>query len=201
MLRGYALRVKDSINGPSARTVGIVRARLPYVDRRALSQAWFSALGLRERELAAAGPNAASGASPNVAGHGPGPLVFARPMRAGVAMARGLRARQNAKTVPPAADCAAKRADASTKRTPPPASARTAVRYPPVHAAFRLELDGGRVHVIVRREGAVLHVVALCSARHVESVRRALGLAAEHLRLRGEALSAEVRAFGAGGAA
>jgi hypothetical protein len=91
------------------------------------------------------------------------------------------------------------------KAAAPSAAAETGprmLRYPPVHAAFRLELDGGRVHVVVRREGTLLHVVALCSERHVERVRRALGLAAEHLRLRGEGLAADVRAItGAEGAA
>lgn len=88
------------------------------------------------------------------------------------------------------------------KKSAPFASpAAAALRYPPVHAAFRLELDGGRVHVVLRREGSVLHVVALCSERHVERVRRALGLAAEHLRLRGEALAVEVRPFAGEGAA
>ncbi len=82
---------------------------------------------------------------------------------------------------------------------PPPDASR---RYPPVHAAFRLELDGGRVHLVVRRDGAELHVVALCGEQHVERVKRALALAAEHLRLRGEALTADVRAIvPSGGAA
>jgi hypothetical protein len=39
----------------------------------------------------------------------------------------------------------------------------------------------------------------LCSERHLERVRRALALAAEHLQLRGQALAAEVRAMSPAG--
>jgi hypothetical protein len=194
--------VKDTVNAPNARTLAVVRTRLPYLDRRALSQAWFSALGLRERELRAVPHALARGAAQT-----PAAPAFARrpvdaPVPAGQASLRGdarapLSRKQHVSRSGEDAPgdertSALDRGKAARAAAPAPAS----LRYPPVHAAFRLELDGGRVHVVVRREGAQLHVVALCSARHVESVRRALGLAAEHLRLRGEVLAAEVRPFG-----
>lgn len=193
--------MKDTVNAPNARTLAVIRTRLPYLDRRALSQAWFSALGLREREPRV--PHAlARGAAQTPAA----PAFARRPVDAllpvGEAPSRGtqaLHARKQgpscgADDVPGGERAAASGRGKAATRTAAPAAAT--LRYPPVHAAFRLELDGGRVHVVVRRDGSQLHVVALCSARHVESVRRALGLAAEHLRLRGEVLAAEVRAFG-----
>jgi hypothetical protein len=69
------------------------------------------------------------------------------------------------------------------------------LRYPPVRASFHLAVDGGRVQILVRRQGTVLHVIALCSERHVELVRRALVCADLHLRARGERVQSSVRAF------
>jgi len=186
------------VNADTARSIAVIRTRLPYTDRRALSEAWYSALGLHDAQGAPTHSFAP--------GFAPGEnLASARPARgstahvsAGTPMIEGLRARsprasaeKHEAAVPATAAHREKRAPATAAA----ASAARTLRYPPMHAAFRLELDGGRVHVVVRREGAVLHVVALCSERHVERVRRALGLAAEHLRLRGELLSADVRAF------
>ena len=193
--------MSDTVNAITAGTIAVIRTRLPYIDRRALSQAWFSALGLPARDAGAhvakpeavpesAPRSAASGAARPVAGDAPAVLArAARPPSSpgSVRLEEGAGA-------PALASC---RRNAAARRAPMVAT----LRYPPVHAAFRLELDGGRVHVVVRREGAVLHVVALCSQRHVERVRRALALAAEHLRLRGEGLAAEVRALTPAGAA
>ena len=193
--------MKDTVNAPNARTLAVIRTRLPYLDRRALSQAWFSALGLRERELRGVPRALARVATQTAAASAFAGCRSAAPMPAGEPLPCATPALQGRKE---RVGCSAEdepgvertssldRGKPARAAAPAPAS----LRYPPVHAAFRLELDGGRVHVVVRREGSQLHVVALCSARHVESVRRALGLAAEHLRLRGEVLAAEVRAFG-----
>jgi len=193
--------VRDTVNAQNARTIAVIRARLPYIDRRALSQAWFSALGLHEseqREAVSAARVATQGPS------GAPVLQAAAPLAPGVPMVAGLRARRPAARLERTDAIAPKVCSEQRGKAAAPAAgpASRALRYPPVHAAFRLELDGGRVHVVVRREGTLLHVVALCSERHMERVRRALGLAAEHLRLRGEALAAEVRAItGSEGAA
>ena len=74
------------------------------------------------------------------------------------------------------------------------------VRYAPVRASFHIGVGGGRVQIVLRRDGAVLHVVAVCSRRHVELVRRALACADLHLRLRGETIRSSVRTLEGAGA-
>ncbi len=188
------------MNGTPAGDIAVIRARLPYVDRRALSQAWFSALRLagdgRAATLLRRGP-AAHGASP--------PRTAARSAQRGA---------ERDSFVSPRVDPRARRRfggeGGGLESVVPRGGARTggrglpvaaAVRYAPVRASFGLALDGGRVQILVRREGLVLHVIALCSRRHVELVRRALDAAALHLRERGESLRADVRAVGPEGVA
>ena len=181
----------------STRSIAVIRARLPYVDRRALSQAWFSALGLAEREA----PRTARRATAALA-TAPGPQSASscgvEALRS--AFAPGLAACESVSVRRPARRPEAFGPDMATSRAVArgrsgAANAPRELRYPPVHASFRLEVDGGRVRVILRREGAVLHVVALCSPKHVPLVRQALARAAAHLRERGEALRGEVRAL------
>jgi uncharacterized protein (DUF58 family) len=62
-------------------------------------------------------------------------------------------------------------------------------------AAFTVTLANARVRLVVRGDGDRLHVVALCSARHLETVSRALALAALSLRHRGP-IATSVRAAG-----
>jgi hypothetical protein len=176
----------------STRSIAVLRARLPYTDRRALSQAWFSALGLAERDT----PRRAR---PVVASATPQTLP-----RTGAALSAPLRRTDSARAsvVSPASARSTFRATepalshASTVPRKVETEKARAVRYPPVHASFRLEVDGGRVRVVLRREGNVLHVVALCSPKHVAHVRTALARAAAHLRASGETLYGEVRALG-----
>ncbi len=59
--------------------------------------------------------------------------------------------------------------------------------------SFTATLRHARVHLAIRQEGSRLHVVAVCSTRHAEAVRRALALAAVSLRLNGIAASTTVR--------
>jgi hypothetical protein len=190
--------VRDIVNS-STRSIAVVRAQLPYVDRRALSQAWFSALGLAEPQTRfTARPGAAPQPARGTSQFRPAPpgarataaSVAAPATHPATAVARAPRASDGAAQL----DLARLRKTSAAVIAPGTVEAR-ALRYPPVHASFRLEVDGGRVRVILRRENGVLHVIALCSRKHVALVRRALARAGAHLRERGDALRGEVRAL------
>jgi hypothetical protein len=175
----------------NASSVAVLRARLPYVDRRALSEAWFSALHLTKDERSSPARRRANASSVNStmvparesstrnAGPSPRDSVTRRPSRSD----GGYTARE-----------LSKHEERQQRVSPTP---RRPMRYPPVRASFQLAIDGGRVQILVRRQGATLHVVALCSARHVELVRRALACADLHLRANGERVESSVRAFDA----
>jgi hypothetical protein len=176
----------------NADSIAVIRARIPYVDRRALSEAWFSALHLAtaDRRPERRVPRAAAPAPRNTA---------VRP----AAVAKTPPASHGSRPLPPRTGGAARIAwgrEAHMRPNGRPGGAvvvpfpSRAVRYAPVRASFHVGLDGGRVQIIVRRDGPVLHVVAVCSARHVDLVRRALACADLHLRLRGETVRSMVRA-------
>src|ERR1700688_1101944 len=175
-------------------SIVVIRARLPYVDRRALSEAWFSALHLaregealapRRRDIAPPGSALALRrrdiASPGTAAsfH---PWNSRRLVNCFVAPASGLRSAQAP--------------GSATSRRLAQAHAAEARRFNDARASFSIALDGGgRVQILLRREGRVLHVIALCSEGHVELVRRALACADLHLRARGEKVCSSVRAL------
>jgi hypothetical protein len=54
-------------------------------------------------------------------------------------------------------------------------------------------LAGQRVHLLVRGDGAHLHVVALCTARNAPAVRRVLADAVQNLRALGHLMRCDVR--------
>lgn len=172
----------------NANSVAVIRARLPYVDRRALSEAWFSALHLTKdttppaSRRRAAAPRSLAGAPP------PGGAV-ARPA---AVSAQTLRAPKEPRDAAAPTERASARRESLRRDVVVP---MRSIRYAPVRASFQLALDGGRVQILVRRQGTVLHVIALCSERHVELVRRALICADLHLRARGERVQSSVRAF------
>ncbi len=175
------------------RAIAVVRTRLPYTDRRSLSQAWFSALRL-----------ASDGPSPRVAR---GPCAAAAPLAAGRPrpLSRGPEALRRpppsvaaafatgARAVPVAAFGGGVRirsAEAPAERAANCPSARS---YPPFRTSLTLGVAGDRVALLLRREGTTLHVVALCRPAVESTVRRALALAAAHVRLHGDSLRASVR--------
>jgi hypothetical protein len=60
-------------------------------------------------------------------------------------------------------------------------------------ASFTVALGDARVRIIVLSEGRRLHVTAVCSRRHVEIVRRAIGHASAGLRLHGALVEETIR--------
>jgi hypothetical protein len=184
-----------SVDGTNAANeIAAVRARLPYFDRRALSQAWFSAFHLasdgapaRSRAVvpfAEAQPSHAPGRPATRAGRVAHVLSGAGAARA----PRGLAFGAPAATTSSRGIARAARPSAASE----PASASARI-YPPVYASFTLAIEGARVAILLRRDGPALHVVALCTRRHVELVSRALACAGIVLRAQGERVHASLR--------
>ena len=175
--------------------IEIIQSRLPYTDRRALSEAWFSALHLAsdgaparsvpERRGVACGPARAEQAA-----HA-GTIARGRAVTGVAAPFTGGR-RMHASPV--ASSDAAERLRPARKATSPHVLAATR-GYPPFRTSLTIGLGKGRVQLLLRREGATLHVIALCRPQAVETVRRALALADAHLRMRGESVRSSVHAF------
>ncbi len=174
------------MNAPSG--IALVPARLPYLDRRALSEAWYSALRLAR---ASRGEPPRSERTPLAAERVPGRVPAARSS-----------ARPAVQAHPPVparsqrvAGAAAAAPETRAARSSPPRDVRAASRRGrvPAQAYVTLTLEGARVRILARREGARMHVIALCGAAQVATVRRALGLLERTLRARGERLEAAIR--------
>ena len=180
-----------------ASKIAVIETRLPYTDRRALSEAWFSALHLAHDTPSEPGASSHAKAARDTAAdraetHGerkPAPGAVPRRERAA------------------GADRAARRAafaglDMPSRRATDTRAAGTARgefdrarSYPPFRTSLTLEgANGTRVHLIVRRVGPTLHVVALCPPAVEHLVRRALASADLHFRARGERLHVDVNA-------
>ncbi len=181
-------------------SIAVIRARLPYVDRRALSEAWFSALHL------ACGPITNARRSQGQISQN------SFPSRVEILASGRLMAVRGGATLPTRAPApsAGRRPERQSSfeaarvprmervRRPGGGNVRAAEawRSQETRANFGIDLPGGgRVQILLRRDGRTLLVLALCSTRHVEFVRRALAGADLHLRLRGERVSSSVRAL------
>jgi hypothetical protein len=172
----------------SPTAIAVLRTRLPYVDRRALSEAWFSALHLAASE------------SP----HGPGgaPRAIVQPSNVAAPHPRAVTQRVPgaAFTTAPrraarssAAHGVAPRPRTESTRSRSSAAVETRPRsYPAQRTSLTLAIDGSRVQLVLRREGPLLHVVALCRPDAAPLVRRALANADAHLRRTGESVRASV---------
>ena len=168
-------------------TVALVATQLADTDRRALSQAWYSALHLAERPP----------------GTRPAPLVPSTPE--GACRARGPNdaaphrsfVRGNVRNASHDATARYAGGIAHCERRAPKTDLarrieRRLARRPPrgATASFAVSGAGGRVHVVVRSDGARTRVVAVCSPPLRERVARALA----HARfvLAGHGVRAEV---------
>ncbi len=170
----------------ATRSVAVVATRLPDIDRRALSQAWYSALHLP--------------ASP---GGGASPIRFtASSTLAGAAHASrpaqtpALSACSSAPTPKTRAVPAAPGPGIVERRGPAGDLARRIERAILRHSGSRplqaatisVSAGDGRVALLVRTDGATTRIVALCAPHLRDRVDRALaharfGLAASGLRL------------------
>jgi hypothetical protein len=176
------------------RSIAVLRTRLPYTDRRSLSQAWFSALHLAQI-VPARGLPARRASDPS--------------FRAPGARAEGRGAAERAPSLPAAARATKLRSDAREGVAPArvrearsPAKDKAvafqeARSYPPFSTSLTVGSGGARIKLLLRREGPTLHVIALCTPDSVDLVRRALACADTYLRRSGESVSASVRTLAA----
>lgn len=181
------------MNQIADRSIAVVKMRLPYTDRRSLSQAWRSALGLADGGPPHADHVAARSAKSTAACSSfPIPARDAAPV--GVPETRVGAARVLPRRANGAGDDVTLRrprtSDPRAVRRPSFAAARS---YPPFCTSLTLAVDGGRVQLVLRRERETLHIVAICAPANADLVRRALVCAQAHLRARGEVLQADVR--------
>jgi len=167
--------------------LAVIKTRLPYVDQRALSQAWFTALHLAAnvatQHAAAPGSAAVSateavrtmasaGRAATATPHASAPLAHVTARRASLApAAEGVRLRTRTMCI---------------RRGPAP----SAPSMPPV---FTATLQHARVQLALRRDGNRMQVIAVCSERHAAAVRKALALAAIALQMNGVATVASLR--------
>lgn len=168
----------------------VLTAPLAAVDRRGLSQAWYSALyGETAPPARTSQPKAAAG--------------FARAPHAAAQIPRG---EIGAPSRTPAFDAAPdRRADALA---PNGMTDRRALRSPLARkierafldpkmrtqkASFALEAGEGRVQVLLRTHGSSVKLVALCPRKAIKQVAAALAQARYALARRGIALETELR--------
>jgi hypothetical protein len=170
--------------------VAVLATHLAHTDRRALSQAWYSALHLAEstplrRRAPLASPTPSPGAPPGAArATGAAPATpaprAARPAHAAVAPRDGK----------PGAACGA-----LERRAPSELARRIerALTHRSPHekaASFTVSAADGRVHLMVRSDGVRTRVVAVCAPPLRERVERAL--AQVRFALAGRGVLAEV---------
>jgi hypothetical protein len=160
------------MNAPRAR-FDLVAAQSPLVDRRSLSQAWYSALRLASRKKLAGG-------SPPVR---PAPHCHPERRRAERAVVEGRRScdkiavvpRLRASTTPYARDDKVGEPSLSKRTLATITSAKA--RRSSVVRRFVIESARGRVIVHVLRRDDRVHLVALCGAAVRGDVEKALAQA------------------------
>ena len=159
--------------------LSVVAMQVARTDRRALSQAWYSALHFHDRRgvpAHAGGPaarrcaagscrtaNARGATSATVRRVGATLRVAGR----GTARARG----RHCPNVPSAVRERRVRVSPLAARIVRGVRARM---HPNATASFTVRDDAARVHLVMRSEGGRLRVVAVCSPRLKERVERAL---------------------------
>jgi hypothetical protein len=174
--------------------ISVIAARFPYTDRRALSEAWFSALHLASDGPLSPPPPERRAETDGGRIHPRGSAERAEHRRPeqrvppGTGEDRAARAgAENGLRRPSAARAAAARAELARQRS-----------YATFRTSFTLGVEGERVALALRRDGATLHVVALCRPAVEGIVRRALACAGLYLRARGESIDVSVATVGEG---
>ena len=170
--------------------VAVVTTTLAQTDRRALSQAWYSALHLAEGSQPRSGARTANAKlAPRRALPGPTPAGASAP-RASAAVVRSVQ-RSAGVAVRGAGIPAERRRPAGVlgRRIARIAARRAAA---PEHAqSATVTVRGARVHVIVRTHGGATRIVALCPAPLEARVAQALAQARFALAARGVRVGVE----------
>jgi hypothetical protein len=170
--------------------VSILAAPLAAIDRRALSQAWFSALHLARDPAPTASPQ--KGDTARFAESTPNREAQAR---------RTLRPAGTTPQPHVSSEASSKMRTrelvTNDRRAPRTALTRKIERTflnPPAkikRATFAIGNDGARVHVVLQSTGARVRLVAFCPPRVRENVARALEQARYALAARGIAMDLE----------
>jgi hypothetical protein len=154
--------------------VAVIATDVAQTDRRALSEAWYSALHLADNarppqpprattKLATtpASPTQRAPHAPQVGGEGRPPLSS--------------RASRGTAIPPPSAQDRRQPTSASSRRIERAVVTLSARR--PVPAAHTVDVDGGRVRLLVHTDGRRTRIVAVCSSPLRDVVERALASA------------------------
>lgn len=176
-----------------AATLSVLSTPVALCDRRALSEAWFSALHVhKEAQQSKPLSPAARAAGPVTGTIQRGGRDGARVQPVALLPQRTLRSGGAARVAetPP---CAERRSSRSKL-------ARQIVRTfsrpaPPNHASFSIGEHRGRVQILLRSDGPFVTLVALCAPAARASVARALADARYALAMRGILLGTDVRGF------
>jgi hypothetical protein len=168
--------------------LAVIKTRLPYVDQRALSQAWFTALHLAADVATqhTAAPEPAAVAAPEAVRT----MASAAPTATATSQASASLAQRSARrasSLAPAAADVRSRTNTMCVRRGPGAAA------PQMQPVFTATLLHARVQLALRRDGNRMQVIAVCSERHADAVRKALALAAIALQMNGVATVASLR--------
>lgn len=172
------------------RSIAVLRTRLPYTDRRALSQAWFSALHLAQIGPARGLPARRASDPSFVAPVPRNTLAPSVVQRSGPLAARAAVTKPERVAARDATPSGTRDVSAPPKEK---AAFEQARSYPPFSTSLTVGVDGARIKLLVRREGSTLHVVALCAPQNADLVRRALACADSYLRRNGESVRACVQ--------
>jgi hypothetical protein len=157
----------------ATRSVAVVATRLPDIDRRALSQAWFSALHLAQPATGS------TGAAHPVALVSPGdrPVKGTQTstvLRNGGAQVDDRCGSARSASPPGVPGTERRKAGGELARRIERAVERHVARGPQRSAAIAIDAGDGRVHLLVRTDRAATRIVALCSPHLRERVDRAL---------------------------
>jgi hypothetical protein len=163
--------------------ISVMSAPLAAIDRRALSQAWYSALHLA-RSTATAEPLHA----PNAPAASPSSARMVRSNVVAMRPATPPKATQTMRTTRSqtvATGAAERRAPQSVLARRIVRAVRGMVRSQSAHSTLRLDENRRRVHLLVQQRGSGVRLVAVCSACARVAVSRALEQARYALALRG----------------
>ena len=171
----------------ATRSVAVVATRLPNIDRRALSQAWYSALHLNQAQPEATRAHPASAAISSAIG--PRIARTGKPETAAAPVAARVPVRPYAQ---PAVPGFTERRGPVTElsRRIETLLVRHAANVPVRPATLALKAGDGRVQLLVRGDGAATRVVALCPAHLRDRVDRALAHARFALAAAGNRIEA-----------
>lgn len=165
--------------------LGVLSAPLAALDRRALSQAWYSALHL-QREKPAEPKSTRSRPQAGSATSNPTPRsAQAQRGMPKIEMARRAPVRATTVAVSVPRDRRALRCALAQK-----IERKFSARETPRPATFTLDGAQGRVQIILRSQGKRLELVAICAPRARSIVAQALAQARYALASRGIALAA-----------